>query len=263
MEDPRDEIADYLNDRMLPKERHAFESLLASDAELAEAVHDVAQIQAAFEIEAQIGDGHISGEQMALFAERNPSLTDEDHRAIEEHLRECPDCRPEYEQCRRVVQNEPMSSVPGRTEARPRRFAFQPIAAVAAAVAILLVSYLFVQEITDRVPPTAVRELTAGTERSIETSNLLKVPKQTDTLLLQLLVPTIEGSYYDYTLLDAGGTEVFTHPKQPHQLPVAFEVPTVYLQDGRYTIWVIETQGTDPTEPRDSLSVSFSLEFVP
>ncbi len=250
-------IPDFLAGKLDDQTRLGFEARLAADQKLQDAVTEYRRLAQGLAVIDSINRGHIDTHKLISFADEPNALSPGERTEIEHHLSSCADCREELNLCRPPV-TEPASQKSAFAQALAWLFsprpALRPIHVIAL-ICILVIPQAYYFASNDPTTQAASPFRLESTSRDLEPANDFIINPDQTLVLLEFVVPVIDDRVYDFELFDSEGNLIFAKPSNQPENILAVEIPTTYLQDGRYQLRVIELDANqNPTE-------TFEYEF--
>ncbi len=246
-------IKKFLRHQMSPEESAEFRNSLSQDPELKKLSEDVYLIDRGLTIEPKLTASHIDSEDLALYAENENILGGDKRRDLENHLKDCRECREELQTCRRALSSIQKHS-PKQASllrkfldlfritwiSRPAlNYAWGGLAVIALALLSVPVYHIADNYFTEK--QTLVCRLTPVT-RGAGNSNIYVMNSQTDSLRIELNFPTPDdlNLKYDLRIYSASEKIIFEKQNFDREFPVAIVLPIEYFEPGLYRVFVIE-----------------------
>ncbi len=257
-----DLLPEYLSGRLSENQVRELEQQLENNPELRSALDELRRLSIGLAVFDAAAAGHIDSARMVAYSDDPDGFGEVERREIESHLEECAECREELSLCRAVpdTETEPRSVLAGflqwfltpRVHLRP--------AAVVAILCLLVAPQVYYVAVRDGAAPARAEFRLESASRDVRLANNLAINPEAALIEMEFVIPARKGCQYDIALYDATGEIVFTRPGYPAQNLLAVEIPTSYLEDGRYQLKVFEL-GTD-AEPSEISTFALKVRFT-
>ena len=261
-----DRILKYLRGELNPDDRQRFIEELKINPELNEQLKELSLLKIGVLVDDQIHKGHIDSETITSFAEDSSQLDRATIEEVESHLKSCSDCAEElklaqktfsaFEATPEVVTKSIFERISEFLFAP--RWVFKPIYSAILLLLLAIPVFLAVPLMTQHDGDQAVYTIAMGT-RDFGGENNIVLKRDMRTVKIEFTVPTLDNAIYDFQLFDSGRKKRLTRHNNPADKPFAFVIPTVYLNEGKYTLKVIEF--VDGVK-KDSQELVFNISFA-
>jgi hypothetical protein len=261
-----DRILRFIGGRLGPDEQREFEAELRNNPALEEEVKELSLLKVGVFTWDHINQGHIDSETLVTYAEDPNKLDSSEVEKIKSHLKICSDCREELKltdqtfklmNYERAIPPEPISIF-----RKIREFLFLPRLSPAYGMIILLLlivpMVIFVPHLAQQGGETQICSIKPGV-RDLGTENNIILNRDKRIVKIEFTLPIIDDATYDFELYDSGRRKLLTRHNNPAEIPFAFVIPTVYLQEGRYTLRVVEYENS---KKLGSSELEFNISFA-
>ncbi|MBD3401554.1 hypothetical protein GF420_01560 [candidate division GN15 bacterium] len=241
-------IPAYLRGSLSEADRERFEAALSRDPELRGELEELAHLYVGVAMGDAVAREHIDSTLLVQFVLNPDDLDQKTRTEIEEHLKDCAECREEADLTRQAaVQVERPDAA---DERRPLsglvdwllapRLTVRPATAVVAAALVAVFAFIGLYQTTDVPDSVAVFQIEEHITRSAGGMNELPIDPALPLARLEFVLPIVDDYTYDYELRDAEGDLVLASPSHPPREPMVFELPGSLLTTGDYKLVVTE-----------------------
>jgi len=211
-----------------------------------------------------INQGHIDSETLVNFAENRSALGSSKILEINNHLKSCHDCSEELKLAENTFKAVPIEPVSIFEKIREFFFtpnwAIKPVAGMIIILMLIVPMMTFLPFLADQGDNMQICSIKPGV-RDVGVENNIILNRDKRIVKIEFTLPIIEEAKntYDFELFDPDRRKLLTRHNNPAQSPFAFVIPTVYLQNGKYTLWVVEFENGKELDRHELI---FNISFA-
>ena len=244
----RELIPNYLRGELSQEETVAFNEGLAIYNELRTELEEARQLSIGMEIIDRLSASHPNSLDLVSLIYQPQQLSPEVTTEIEEHLKQCGQCREEYEISRQAMLSAGQETTRTRVESAtvferlrdiifPPRFVLRPVYAYLVVILLALPTYLGVRSLYVVHPTITVFSVRESNARGSEAEDIVSIAKNSDIIRLRFpSFPARKNHSYNLIILDNGGRTISAWYDRQIGDSTALDVPVTLLSGDTYTL---------------------------